>query len=225
VEDEEARETPAARAPVPASARRTRWDFALMVATTALLGALGVQSLLGTLYAWWAQRSAEDWTGTTAYGGYIGVMNAIAGPLLVALIIVMGLCVPKRLFSRWVLVGVSAFMVALGVGAWLFTGDATIGMAAYLMGAAAIQVAVVMMTMVGSTSLAYLTEGRVTKVGSGMLHLGFIIFAYVVVALQKSGSMLTVFWLAAALCLGGTALSFYAGAFTRALAGERQDAA
>lgn len=223
MEDETTRDAPADRARVPAAARRARWDFTLMVATTALLGALGVQSLLGTLYSWWAQRSAEGWAQTPAYSAYVGAMNAIAAPLLVALIVVMGLCVPKRLFSRWVLVGVSAFMVALGVSAWLLTGDATTGMAAYLLGAGAIQIAVIVMTIAGSPVLTYLTEGPVTKVGSGMLHLGLIVFAYVVIALQKSGSMLTAFWVATALCLGGTALSFYAGPFTRALAGERED--
>jgi hypothetical protein len=150
-------------------------------------------------------------------------MNAIAAPLLAALIVVMGLCVPKRLFSRWVLVGVSALMIVLGAGAWLLTGDAATGMAAYLAGAAAIQVAVVVMTIAGSPSLTYLTEGRVTKAGSGMLHLGFIVFAYVVVALQDSRWMLAVFWAATALCLGGAALSFYAGAVTRAPAGGTQD--
>lgn len=208
---------------VPAASHRTPWDFTLMVATTALLGALGLQSLLGTLYAWWVQRSVEGWTQTAAYTRYIGTMNSIALPLLVVLVLVMGLCVPKRLFARRVLVGVSALMIALGVAVWLFTGDSATGMAAYLMGAAAIQVGVIVLTVAGSPSLSYLTEGRVTKVGSGMLHLGFILFAYVVVALQKNDSMLTVFWIGTALCLGGTALSFYAGAVTRALAVEGRD--
>lgn len=211
----------AAGAPLPA--RRSGWDFALMVLTAALLGALGVQSLGGTLYSWWAARTVQGWAESPAYGEYVGVMNAIAAPLLVALIVVMGLCVPKRLFSRGLLAGVSAAMVALGLGAWAVTRDPVTGMSAYLAGAGAIQVAVVAMTVVGAPSLSYLTEGRVTKVGSGLLHLGFIVFAYVVVALQHSPSMQPVFWIATALCLGGTTLSFYASAFARALAGTQRD--
>jgi hypothetical protein len=35
-------------------ARHKNWDFALTVITVALLGTLGVQSFIGTLYVWWA---------------------------------------------------------------------------------------------------------------------------------------------------------------------------
>lgn len=209
----------------PAASRGSGWDFTLMLATTALLAALGVQSLGGTLYAWWAARTIEGWAQSPAYASYVEAMNAVAAPLLVALFVVMGLCVPKRLFSRRVLAGVSAAMVALGLASWAVTGTAATGLSTYLAGAAAIQVAVVMMTVAGVPSLAYLTEGRVTKAGSGLLHLGFIVFAYVVVALQHSAAMLAVFWIAAALCLGGTALSFYAGAVARALTRGETDAA
>src|SRR5450759_1970620 len=113
--------------------------------------------------------------------------------------------------------GVIAPAVLVGAHASGHIGPARRGAQVYSphLGAAAIQVAAVMMTIAGS-SLTYLTEGRVTKVGSGMLHLGFIVFAYVVVALQKSGSILTVFGIA-------TALWLYAGAFTRALASDRED--
>lgn len=193
-------------------ARRSGWDYALMLATTALLGGLGVQSLAGTLYSLWAARAVQGWSETPAFASYIATMNAIAAPMLIALFVVMGLCVPKRLFSRGVLVGVSALMIAAGLAAWAVTRDATTGMAAYLIGAGALQVAVVVMTAAGSASLTYLTEGRVTKLGSGLLHLGFIVFAYVVVAMQASEWMLTVFWAALLLSLGGTALSFYASA-------------
>ncbi|MDO8963584.1 MAG: hypothetical protein Q7W30_03730 [Coriobacteriia bacterium] len=215
--DDETSQVVAADEPAAPPARRSGWDFTLMVVTTALLGALGVQSLAGTLYSWWVQRSSPEWGATPAFGEYIALMNAIAAPLLVGLFVVMGLCVPKRLFSRGLLVAVSVLMVALGLGVWLVTGEATTGMAAYLVGAGLIQVAVVVMTAGGARSLTYLTEGRLTTVGSGILHLGFIAFAYVVVAMQGSDSMLPVFWVAAVLCLGGTALSFYAGPLARAL--------
>jgi hypothetical protein len=73
------------------------------------------------------------------------------------------------------------------------------------------------MTLAGASSLTYLTEGRVTRVGSGLLHMGFLLFALVVVALQTSPWMLPVFYAAAALITIGTVLSFYAGPVARAL--------
>jgi hypothetical protein len=75
---------------------------------------------------------------------------------------------------------------------------------------APIKHAVVVMTMAGVRGPSYLTEGRLTKTGSGLLHLGFIVFAIVVVALQKSPMMTPVFWLSAVLVTAGTALAFYA---------------
>ena len=70
-------------------------------------------------------------------------MNAIAAPLVVALVVVMGLCVPKRLFSRRRSCSCRSAMVAVGVGVGLFTASLQTGLAVYLALAALIQVAVV----------------------------------------------------------------------------------
>jgi hypothetical protein len=45
--------------------------------------------------------------------------------------------------------------------------------------------------------------------------MGFLLFALVVVALQDSAWMLPVFYASATFIMGGTVLSFYAGAFVR----------
>lgn len=200
---------------VAATGRRSVWDFALMLITVALLGALGVQSLVGTLYSWWATRTIEGWTTSPAFGAYIATMNAMAAPLCVALVVVLGLCVPKRLFSRGALITASALMVGAGLAAWALTGSAADGLSVYLLGAGGIQVAVVVMTAVGSASVSYLSEGRLNKIGSGLLHLGFIGFAYVVAALQRSPLLLPAFGVAFVLAIGGSALTFYAGDLSR----------
>lgn len=194
---------------------RSSWDFVLMISTVVLLGGLGAQSLLGTLYSWWAYRTQSGWE-QAGYAEFTGAMNLVAGPLVVALVVVMGLCVPKRLFSRRMLAVVSVAMVAVGLATWWITGSPATGLAVYLAEAALIQVAVVALTLGGATGLGYLTENRVAKAGSGLLHLGFILFALVVVALQASPLMLPVFWAASVLLVGGTALSFYARTSSRA---------
>lgn len=189
--------------------RQRAWDFGLTVVTVALLGSLGTQSFAGTLYVWWAQRTIPGWE-RTSYAGYVTLMNAVAAPQLVALIIVMGLCVPKRLFARRTLIGVSALMLAAGVVAGLVSRSLGTAVTVYLALAALIQVAVVALTAAGVRGPSYLTEGRLTKLGSGLLHLGFIAFAIVVASLQRSAFMLPAFWASTALMVGGSALSFYA---------------
>jgi len=190
--------------------RQRTWDFALTVITVALLAVLGLQSFVGALVVWWAIRSIPNWQAGAGYTNYVATMNGIAAPVIVALVVVMGLCVPKRLFSRRLLLWVSLGMVAVGVLAGLILNDLGEGLGVYLLLSAVIQLAVVVMTIAGVRGPTYLTEGRLTKAGSGLLHLGFIIFAIVVVALQKSAAMLPVFWVSAILVTAGTALSFYA---------------
>lgn len=189
--------------------RQRAWDFGLTVVTVALLGSLGVQSFVGTIYVWWAQR-ANPLFEQTGYARFVEVMNGIAAPQLVLLVVAMGLCVPKRLFSRRVLLGVSAGMVAVGIATFGYTGSVAKGLTVYLALAALIQVAVVVLTAAGARGPSYLTQGRLTKLGSGLLHLGFIVFGIVVAAFQDSSFMLPVFWTATVLSIGGTLLSFYA---------------
>lgn len=189
--------------------KQRSWDFGLTVVTVLLLAGLGVQSFIGTLFVWYAQRSDPTWM-QTGYNGYVDVMNAVAAPMIVGLVVVMGLCVPKRLFERRALIGVSAGMVAVGLVVAFVTGTPRAGLTAYLALAALIQVGVVVLTIAGARGPSYLTEGRLTKTGSGLLHLGFIIFAIVVVALQRSTLLMPVFWASTVLMVGGTALSFYA---------------
>lgn len=196
---------------------RPTWDFVLVLLTVGTLGALGAQSLLGTLYSWWAYRSQPGWE-QAGYADFVQVMNVIAAPLVVALVVVMGLCVPKRLFSRRALVVASALMALGGAGAGLVTGSLATGLVVYLAAAGLIQVAVVVLTLAGSPSLGYLSLGRAAKAGSGLLHLGFIVFAIVVVGLQDSTLMLPVFSASAVLMMGGSALSFYARPSARELA-------
>jgi lysylphosphatidylglycerol synthetase-like protein (DUF2156 family) len=190
--------------------RQRTWDFGLTIATMLLLATLGLQSFLGTLLVWAAIRAVPGWEQSAAYTNYVDAMNAIAAPQVVALVVVMGLCVPKRLFARRVLLWVSIAMLAVAVVSGVVLNSLTDGLAIYLLLSAAIQLAVVVMTIAGVRGPSYLTEGRLTKTGSGLLHLGFIVFAIVVVALQKSPMMMPVFTLSAVLVTVGTTMSFYA---------------
>ncbi len=189
--------------------RQRSWDFGLTVITVLLLGTLGVQSFVGTIHVWLAQRADPLWEQTSS-AAYIESMNMIAAPQLILLVVAMGLCVPKRLFSRRLLVVASVAMVVLGVGTGVATGSLSTGVSTYLALAALIQVAVIALTAAGAKGPSYLTEGRLTKIGSGLLHLGFILFGIVVASLQQSPFMHPVFWTSTALMTLGTAMSFYA---------------
>lgn len=193
-----------------AAGTRVGWDFALMVATIALLVAIGVQTLGGTLYSWWAHDAIAGWEQGPGYAAYMRVMNAAAAPLVAGLVVVLGLCVPKRMFARRVLLAVSAGLVAFGIAAAVLGRSLETGMAAYLAAAALLQTVVVGVTLARGGGITYLTEGRGRRLGSALLHLGFIVFCFVVVALQGSPAvMLPVFFVSAILLAAGSAMSFY----------------
>jgi hypothetical protein len=196
-----------------ADIRQRSWDFALTVITVVILAGLGVQSFVGTLFVWWSIRTVPAWEQSAGYTNYVALMNQIAAPMIVALVVVMGLCVPKRLFGRTALLWVSLGMVAVGMAAGLIAGSLSLGLTVYLLLSAAIQLAVVVLTVAGVRGPSYLTEGRLTKAGSGLLHLGFVVFMIVVVSLQSSPIMGPVFWTSAVLVTVGMVLSFYANAF------------
>jgi hypothetical protein len=139
---------------------------------------------VGALYTWWAIRSIPGWQQGGGYAAYVDAMNTVATPLIVGLVVVMGLCVPKRLFSRLGLVWVSLGMVVAGAATGAAARSLVDGLTVYLLLAAAIQLAVVVLTVVGARGPSYLTEGA-DQDGSGLLHLGFVLFAIVVVALQS----------------------------------------
>lgn len=193
---------------------RSAWDFALMMLTVVALGGLGVQSFLGTAYAWWGERTQPGWD-AIGYPAFVEAMNAVAAPLVIGLVILLGLCVPKRVLARRALVAASAGLAGVGIAAWIITGSPTHGITVFLLVASALQVIVLVMTFADAPRLSYLTEGRLVRIGSSALHLGFLVFALVVVALQDSPWMLPVFWLASALLVAGSALSFYAGPLAR----------
>lgn len=138
------------------------------------------------------------------------VMNAAAAPLVAGLVVVLGLCVPKRMFARRVLLAVSARLVTFGIAAAVLGHSLETGMAAYLAAAALLQTVVVGVTLARGGRITYLTEGRGRRLGSALLHLGFIVFCFVVVALQGSPAvMLPVFFVSAILLAAGSAMSFY----------------
>jgi len=189
------------------------WNYLLLVLTVVLLVGLGAQSFIGTGYVWWAEANIPNFS-TVGYADYINVMNWIAAPMLILLVVAMGLCVPKRLFSKSTLLIVSVAMLIAGAVTWALTGSLASGVTAYMILAGLIQVAVVATTVAGGMAPSYFTEGRIIKIGSGLLHLGFIIFAIVSASLQESELMLPVFWTSTALMVIGSIMTFYSSSLT-----------
>ncbi len=186
-----------------------KYDIGLIVVTVVVLAALGVLALGGTLYVWWASDVPGGFPGSLEYEEYAAVMNRSSLPLFIALVLSLVLCIPKRIIRRahlvWVTLGI--FLVSAAVS---IIADPLLGASVMFLTAIAIQAAVIVMTLVGSKSLNFQTEGFFSQLGSGLLHLGTVLFLYDVLLLSTSSiSHSLIFWSATFLITSGMILSFY----------------
>lgn len=193
-----------------------RYDFWLVMITVALLAGMGLLAFGGTLYTWRAEVLSSGWSGGAAYAAYTRVMDRLAAPLVAALVIVLGLCIPRRLFDRGALWAVSAAMVLVGLGVAVVSG-ARVGAAAFLLLAGALQSAALVLTLARSARVSYLSENLVYQVGSALLHLGFVVLVYDWAVLGEDLLHLPVFWAGTVLLMAGSALCFYREGITRVI--------
>lgn len=189
-------------------------NFILILITITVLAALGVVFIYGSGYYWVQSIKLAEWRQTLLYEDYVEGMNLAVGPLAVLLVVVLGLCIPKRLFSGLALLQAMGALLALTiVGAILFGPRSGLG---FLMAAGIIiQMVVIGLTLAGSRRLSYEAQGFYVQIGSALLHLGLIIFLLDFILLGNSPSHLDIFWIATALIGVGMVLCFYSTELAR----------
>ncbi len=197
-----------------------RLDFILVIVTVVILGLLGILSLYGTIYAYFAAMANPDWTQSMAYIAYIDRMNAMALPLTIALIAVMSICLPKRFLSvRMLLLSGLAVLLTAAV-LWLVSGIDT-AVALLLVITSLAQLVVVVMTLRSSSKLNFLHRAQLARIGSALLHFGVVLFILDIAVLEGGPATMlaymidivfwgmTLFWTSSLLIVGGMALAFY----------------
>lgn len=187
---------------------KSDYDFILTVATIALSMVIGALFVGGTLYTFFAAQADPAWTETLMYANYVQAMNSYLLPLLVALIVTLGLCIPRRIFKRRILVGASVGLVLITLGLMAFAGLRA-GWLFLLACAAAVQLVVIVLTAARSKRLTYLQEGFLIRMGSAVLHLGFVVLVAAFVLGMGRAVELGVFWVATLLVMIGMVMSLY----------------
>ncbi len=194
-------------------------NYILILLTIFILVAIGVIFIYGSSYSWVQSLQFANWRQTVTYQNYVSDMNVAVLPLSVALVILLGLCVPKRIFNGVALLQSMAALLVVSVLVVLVYGLKP-GIGFLLITAVLIQAVVIGMTLVGSKRLSYEVNGFYLQIGSAVLHLGFILFVFDFVLLGESTLHLTVYWVSTVLISVGMILSFYSGEISR-LAEER----
>lgn len=187
---------------------RQRYDYALIVATALVLALIGVVCIYGVLYSYAAYESNSAWTQTPQRAQYLDMMNNLAFPLVVALLLLLGLCIPKRILSDnllmrgslGIILGTMAFWVTLGLRASL---------AFVLIASIAFQGVVVYHTIRQTGHAIYQREGYLVQIGSGLIHLGTAMFLLTAAVLNQTPVHIPLFWAATLLMGAGIIVSFY----------------
>ena len=182
--------------------RAIGWDLALVLVTAVTLVAFGALALWGMFY-YKSHAAHSDWS----VPAFQEMMNRLATPLVVLLIVWLVLCIPKRLFSRRVLLGYSAGMIALGLAALPFGGPRfALGLVLGL--SSLLQTAILALVLAGAR-LRFAGRGFALRAGSSLLHLGIVLFTLDLVALQGSPWHIPLFWVATGLLTAGCIFTFY----------------
>ena len=177
-------------------------DLALVLLTAATLTAFGALALWG-MFFYKSHAMQPGWS----VPAFQEMMNRLASPLVVLLIIWLVLCIPKRLFSKRVLLGYSAGMLALGLAALPYGGPRfALGLVLGL--SALLQTAILALVLAGAR-LRFSGSGFALRAGSALLHLGTVLFTLDLVALQGSPWHIALFWVATGLLTAGCILTFY----------------
>lgn len=188
------------------------YDFVLTVATVFILSLIGAIFTYGTIISFINSLADPQWTSTTIYSNYLIRMNSLALPLFLLLLIVFGLCIPKRLISKKLLIIISIFLAGAAIMVGIFVKP-IIGFSVFLFSSILIQLYVIGAIVLNSKILLFQREGKIVRLGSGFLHLGFLIFLYDIVFLQNNPLHITIFWISTILIVSGNTMSFYPNIF------------
>ncbi|ADH84763.1 hypothetical protein [Desulfurivibrio alkaliphilus] len=182
------------------------YDYKLILATTAVLGIISVICVAAMFYF---KAAAIHELPAAAQWAYMNTMNGIMAPFIIALILLLGICVPKRLLpERWL----NRFTVAL-LAAALVTFLAVGGHPALLLilfASLALQLVVLGMALAGSASLNFESKNYWVRLGSSLVHLGLILFVLDLYFHNYHTLHLVLFWVTTGAVVLGMLFCFYA---------------
>ena len=186
----------------PGKRKPLGWDIVLTILTALTLMAFGILCLFG-MFHYKFHSTGSSWS----VAAYQQMMNRLATPLVLLLILWLVLCIPKRLFSRRILYGYSAAILAAAAVAWAFSGFvAALGLALVL--SSVLQTVILALVLAGAR-LRFSRRGLPVRIGSSLLHLGFVLLCVDLVLLQGSPWHIPLFWVGTILMTVGCTITFY----------------
>ena len=185
---------------------RSSYDFYLIIATTLVLFAISLISIFGMFYFKFAQIHQMTPDLKIAY---MNRMNEIVAPFIICLILLLGICVPKRLLPTAWLNRLTAVLLTGVVITGYFYGIKA-GLFFILAASLVLQIIVLLMAMAGNRNLNFYKKGYWVRVGSSLIHLGLIVFILDLFLYTNKTLHLYLFWITTGASILGMFFCFYA---------------
>ena len=205
------------------------YDYILIIATCISLFMIAAITVYGMFY--FKIQGIGDAENPAVKVLYYQHMNNLISPFLSILLVILSICVPKRLFPFKALLIIAGLMIILTVALSFTHGNIT-ALTVVLLIALLLQ-AVVLILVLGGLRLHFEKKGYLVRVGSSLAHFGFILFVLDYIMLKTpqlvteftnkysyrpvdiDATHLTVFWISAAAMSIGCLLTFYTPDFSK----------
>lgn len=190
--------------------KKASFDFYLILSTVAVLFIISVICVYGMFYFKLAQIHHLPPADKMAY---MDSMNTVIAPFIIALILLLGICVPKRLLPTIWLNRFAVALSLLGVGLSIGLGIKT-GLVFVLVASLGLQL-VLGLAVAGSKRLHFEKSGYWMRVGSSLIHLGIILFVLDVFFYKMPRLHLLLFWVTTGATVLGMLFCFYSDSVVR----------
>ena len=189
--------------------KRINYDYILIIATAVTLFMIAIITVYGMYY--FKVQGIGETNSVPAKIMYYKRMNTLISPFISVLLLILSICVPKRLFSFRLLTIIAGIMLVLMVALSIIYDNVT-ALTVILFISLALQLVVFILVLFGM-KLHFEKEGYWTRVGSSLVHLGFIFFVLDFIYLQRKEIHLIIFWASTISISLGCILTFYTPSF------------
>jgi hypothetical protein len=152
---------------------------------------------------------------------YMNQMNSVVAPFIICLILLLGICVPKRLLpTNWL--NRAAMLLLAGAAVTGLIWGVRTSLLFILFTSLALQLVVLFLAAFGSKSLHFHKKGYWVRLGSSLIHLGLILFILDLLLYKQKNLHLFLFWITTVTSVLGMGFSFYAESVTGLITGKRK---
>ena len=197
---------------------KSSYDFYLIVATALVLFAISLISIYGMFYFKFAQIHQMA---PAVKMSYMNRMNSFTAPFIICLILLLGICVPKRLLPTVWLNRAAAMLILCAVLTGFIAGvKASLFL---ILGASLVlQLTVMILALAGSKNLYFHKKGYWMRLGSSLIHLGLILFVLDLLLYERKTLHLLLFWITTGASVAGMLFCFYAESVAGLIKGRQR---